>query len=97
METVVISGRIDKQTRDRGNRIIKAAGYTVNDVIKNIWATIVQTGKVPESLSSATEEQKPIDTFWEFEEFVKSIPPAPPELAQMTEAEMKDFLGSRNV
>lgn len=96
MDTVVISGRVDKQTRDRCNRIIKSAGFTVNDVIKSVWTTIAQTGKVPESLITP-QKQEPIDTFWEFEEFVKSIPPAPDELANMTESEMKDFLGNRNV
>lgn len=97
METAVISGRVDKQIRDRGNRIIKAAGLTVNDVIKSVWVTIVQAGKIPENLIATSNKQVSADTFREFEEFVKSIPPAPSKFAQMTEAEFKDFLGTRDV
>lgn len=49
------------------------------------------------SITAASEGSNPKNNFEEFTHFVNAIPPAPPELTHMTENEMKDLLGSKNV
>lgn len=61
MTLTTVSGRIDSATKAKANRYIQSAGFTPNDIIRNIWNYIAQTGEIPEVASQqilTAQEQK---------------------------------------
>jgi addiction module RelB/DinJ family antitoxin len=54
MATVLVAGRVDKETKERADVVIRRAGLTQADVIRTVWSNIATTGKLP-SKESATE------------------------------------------
>lgn len=97
MGTAVVSGRIDQATKERADRIIRASGLTTGDVIKALWTQISQTGKVPECLTEPADAPEPDARMDRFLRFIGSIPPASQEFADMTDAQMRELMGSRDV
>lgn len=97
METAVISGRVDQAVKERANRIISAAGLTVADVIKATWTSIAKTGELPEALVEPVNKTEPCSQFSRFAQFVDTLPPASEAFASMSDTQMKEFLGGRDV
>lgn len=97
MQTAVVSGRVDQVIKERADRVIRASGLTVADVIKATWFSIAQTGELPEALTAPASKPAPSAQFSRFVEFVEMLPPAPEVFAGMSDAQMKDLLGERDV
>lgn len=97
MQTAVVSGRVDQAVKERADRVIRASGLTVADVIKATWSLIAQTGELPEALTAPASKPEPSAQFSRFVEFVETLPPAPEAFASMSDAQMKDLLGERDV
>ena len=83
MQTAVVSGRVDQTIKERADRVIRASGLTVADVIK--------------ALTASASKPAPSAQFSRFVEFVETLPPAPEAFAGMSDAQMKDLLGERDV
>lgn len=56
MQTAVVSGRVDQTIKERADRVIRASGLTVADVIKAMWFSIAQTGELPEALTASAKQ-----------------------------------------
>lgn len=97
METAVVSGRVDQAVKERADRIIRASGFTVADVIKATWSSIAKTGELPEALIAPTGKSELSNQFSRFVQFVEKLPSAPDEFADMSDAQMKSLLGERHV
>lgn len=97
METVVVSGRVEQTIKERADRVIRASGFTVADVIKATWSSIAKTGELPESLVAPAGKSETSDQFARFAQFVDTLPPAPEAFASMSDTQMKEFLGGRDV
>lgn len=97
MQTAVVSGRVDQAVKERADRVIRASGLTVADVIKATWSLIAQTGELPEALTASASRPASSTRFSRLVEFVETLPPAPEALAGMSDAQMKDLLGERDV
>lgn len=97
METAVVSGRVEQTVKERADRVIRAAGLTVADVIKATWTSIAKTGELPEALVEPANKTAPSSQFSRFARFVGSLPPVSDEFASMSDTQMKEFLGGRDV
>jgi len=97
METAVVSGRVEQTVKERADRVIRASGFTVADVIKATWCSIAKTGKLPEALVEPVEGLEPSNQFSRFAQFVNTLPPAPDAFANMSDGQMKRLLGERHV
>ena len=97
MQTAVISGRVDQKTKERADRVIRASGLTVADVIKATWSFIAQTGELPEAVVAPANKTEPNARFSRFTQFVETLPSAPEFFASASDAQMKEFLGGRDV
>ena len=97
MQTAVVSGRVDQAIKERADRVIRASGLTVADVIKATWSSIAQTGELPEALTASASKPASSVRLSRFVEFVETLPPAPEAFAGMSDAQMKDLLGERDV
>lgn len=97
METVVVSGRVEQTIKERADRVIRASGFTVADVIKATWSSIAKTGELPESLVAPAGKSETSDQFARFAQFVDTLPPAPEAFTSMSDTQMKEFLGGRDV
>lgn len=97
MQTAVVSGRVDQTIKERADRVIRASGYTAADVIKATWSSIAQTGELPEALAVPAHKTGPSVQFSRFAQFVETLPPAPEAFAHMSDAQMKELLGGRDV
>ena len=98
MATAVVSGRVSEDVKAQAGRVIRKHGLTVGDVIKNVWTEIARTGELPEvARAQETEPAANSDAIDDFLAFIDSLPPADEELINMTDEQMKDLLGSRDV
>ena len=97
MQTAVVSGRVDQAIKERADRVIRASGLTVADVIKATWSLIAQTGELPEALTASASRPASSTRFSRLVEFVETLPPAPEAFAGMSDVQMKDLLGERDV
>ena len=97
METAVVSGRVEQTVKERADRVIRAAGLTVADVIKATLSSIAKTGELPEALVAPAGKLEPGNQFARFAQFVDTLPPAPEAFASMSDTQMKEFLGGRDV
>lgn len=97
MQTAVVSGRVDQTIKERADRVIRASGFTAAEVIKATWSSIAQTGELPEALAAPAHKTEPSIQFSRFAQFVETLPPAPDFFASMSDSQLKDFLGERNV
>ena len=88
MATVVVSGRVDEDVKLRADAIIRAAGFTVNGVINDVWQTIVATGQVPASSNAADEQAERHAAFASFMEWFDGLPPQNEAYAGMTDDEI---------
>ena len=75
MATTVVSGRVDTPTSQQAMRVIKAAGLTPAALIKSIWESIAQTGRLPNLANEDERALQKRDTFAEFLAFSNALPP----------------------
>lgn len=92
MATTVVSGRVDEQIKQRVDRIIEREGRTAGDVIRDVWITIYETGKLPDAHESEAVFKEKRRRFQEFMNFLETLPPAPPWLATLTDEELRDMM-----
>ena len=93
MATSVVSGRVDDAIRARADAVIRAAGYSVADVIRIVWENIARTGVVP-AVDGATQDSSAPDPWDEFMAFRAALPESQ-WLATLSDQEMKDVVASR--
>ena len=92
MATAVVSGRVDEHVKREVDRIIERAGKTPGDVVRDVWNAIYQTGELPaapERQNLRMEQQRRLQDFMAF---VRSAPPAPDWVVNLTDAEMNDMI-----
>lgn len=94
MATAVVSGRIDASLRDKAAPYLKLAGVTAGDVIKTVWKSIAETGQVPQPVEAEAGRASALEEFFSL---CDSNTSASDWLATMTDAEMRDILGERDV
>ncbi len=88
MPTVVISGRVDEDVKLRADAIIRAAGSTVNNVINDVWQTIVSTGQLPVPPSVIDEQKEKRAVLASFMEWFDELPPQNEAFEHMTDDEI---------
>lgn len=93
MATSVVSGRVDDAVRARADAVIRAAGFSVADVIRVVWENIARTGVVP-AVEGADQDSPVTDPWDEFMAFRSALPESP-WLATLSDQEMKDVIASR--
>ena len=92
MATVVVSGRVDERIKREVDRIIEREGKTPGDVIRDVWVTIYETGKLPTTSQQEAEFLEKRRRFDDFLEFVNEQSPSPEWLINLTDAEMNDMI-----
>ena len=88
MPTVVISGRVDEDVKLRADAIIRAAGSTVNNVINDVWQTIVSTGQLPVPPSVIDEQKEKRAALAAFMEWFDELPSQNEAYVRMTDEEI---------
>ncbi len=97
MATAVVSGRVDEAIKRRADKYIKAAGKTTAQVISDMYLQISITGELPGAELERERRERGKERFREFMEYVDSLPPADEWLANMSDEEMHELLGDRDV
>lgn len=92
MATTVVSGRVDERVKLEVDKILAHAGKTPGDVIRDVWISIYETGRLPTAADEDRRFQDQRYRFSKFMEFVKNQPPAPDWLINLTDDEMHDML-----
>lgn len=92
MATAVVSGRVSEEVKREVDRILERAGKTPGDVIRDVWVTIYQTGKLPTSPEQEEELLEKRRRFKEFVAFIDGLPPAPRWLSSMSDEELRDMM-----
>lgn len=92
MTTTVVSGRVDEEIKRRVDRIIEREGRTTGDVIRDVWITIYETGKLPDAHESEAVFKEKRRRFQEFLKWRDSQPPSPDWLINLTDQEMNDMI-----
>lgn len=92
MATVVVSGRVEESTKSRVDAVLARAGKTSGEVIKDVWATIAQTGKLPITQEQEDEFKRKRERFAEFLKLVESAPPSPSWFIGLTDQEMRSMI-----
>ena len=92
MSTVVVSGRVDEEVKLKVDRILKRAGKTPAEVIKEMWINISLTGELPATQQQIDEFEEKRRKFHEFIEFVQSAPPIPEWAVNLTDKEMNEMI-----
>lgn len=90
MATMVVSARIDEALKNDVDFYLKRAGVGPSDVIRVVWENIATTHEVPQPVIG----QEPEDPLEGLINFCYSQPSCP-ELATMTDAQMRDLLADR--
>lgn len=96
MATAVVSGRVDAEIKRRVDSIIREAGTSVGDVIKNTWEQIAATGELPQAQISEYERNRRQRAVERFRQVVESLPPCP-NVASLTDDDIKELMTSRYV
>lgn len=98
--TTVVSGRVALGTSRRVDAILKKNHTTAAEVIKTVWENIEYSGELPESFVESEyykrkmrEKRQNLDEFFEWCDSIEW----PESLVNMTNEEMRDILGSRDV
>lgn len=92
MATAVVSGRVNEDVKRRVDEVLRREGKTTNDVIRDVWVTISETGKLPNIASQEELFHKKRQRFKDFIEFVGSLPPAPSWFSGMTDEDMRTMM-----
>ena len=92
MATAVVSGRVDEHIKREVDRIIEREGKTPGDVIRDVWVTIYETGKLPTTPQQEAEFLEKRRRFADFLEFVNELPPAPSWFSSMTDEQLHDMM-----
>lgn len=95
MATAIISGRVDEAVKTKAAAYLRAAKVAPGDVIKTVWENIAATGQipVPEAAERETEDEEQT-AFGRLMRFREELP-ACPELATMTDEQMRDMIVER--
>ena len=97
MATAVVSGRVDEEVKRRADKFIKAAGKTTGQVINDLFVQISITGELPGAEMERMEREERAERFKGFVEYVEALPSADDWLVNMTDDQMRDLLGERDV
>ena len=97
MATTVVSGRVDTPTSQQAMRVIKAAGLTPAALIKSIWESIAQTGRLPNLANEDERALQKRDTFAEFLAFSNALPPCSKEVAHASASDIRTMAAQQHV
>lgn len=92
MATMVVSGRVDEDVKRRVDQVLEREGKTQGDVIRDVWVTISQTGRLPDTVTEEKIFKEKRRRFQEFLAFLESTPPAPDWFGTMTDEQMRDMI-----
>ena len=96
MQTAVVSGRVDIETKRKVDAVLRDTGVTAGDVIKLVWSDIAQTGQLPTSEAADKERVRRARVLEELRDLCDSMPPCP-ELARLDDAGIKEMMVNRDV
>ena len=81
MATAVVSGRVDERVRQRADAVMRKAGVTPTEVIQGVWASMAETGEVPDVAKPSSDRAGGNAAMARLERFLESLPPANPDYA----------------
>ena len=81
MATAVISGRVEEAVRQRADVVLRKAGLKPTDVIQAVWASIANTGEIPEVALPQTAAPAQNEAMDKLASFLDSLPPINSEFA----------------
>ena len=87
MATVVVSGRVEEDVKQRADVVIRAAGSSVAKVISDVWQNIVATGQLPAATPKAEQDDRK-EALESFLHWFEELPPQNEEYALMTDEEI---------
>ena len=97
MSTATVSASVDAKTKIIANAYIRQAGQTPNEVIRGLWESIAETGKVPQFRESDNRrEDERQAAFTQAQRIVQAIPRGT-ALATMSDADLRKELESREI
>ena len=97
MSTATVSASVDAKTKIIANAYIRQAGQTPNEVIRGLWESIAETGKVPQfQESNNRREDERQAAFTQAQRIVQAIPRGT-ALATMSDADLRKELESREI
>lgn len=96
MATAVVSGRVDSDVKRRVDEILQREGKAPGDVIRDVWISIYETGKLPDSLTDEARSAERRSRFSQFMEFRKTMADVPEWLTTLDDAGMKELFGGRD-
>ena len=75
MGTSVVSGRVEDATRHKADLAIRKAGLTANSVIQNLWASIAESGEVPQAAQPGGGDAGKQAALERLDAFLAKLPP----------------------
>ena len=99
MATATVSASVDVEVKRLAGAYIRQAGSTPNEVIRNLWVHIAQTGEVPTFESAPAPEAAGAEEPTAFAELMRlrAQVPAGTALSSMSPADLKRELEDRDL
>ena len=94
MATAVVSVRIDRDLKDQVSALAQASGTTIVEIVKKNLQEVARTKQVPVSDEERARWAAQHKCFEEFMEWRATLSPCP-ELATLTDEQMKDMIASK--
>ncbi len=93
MSTVLVSGRVDEDVKQRTDLVLRKAGKTNSDVIRSLWNSIAATGEIPVFETGASQKKPSVV------DRMKALREKTPEsdfIRDLTPERLKEVLSSRD-
>ena len=88
MATAVVSGRVSEANRQRAEIAMRKAGLKPTDVIQSVWATMAETGEVPEIARKRTAAPAEYDALDKLNQLLSTLPPVNPEYSEWSDEDI---------
>lgn len=95
MATSTVSASVDATTKAIANARIREAGTTPNQVIRDLWAHIADTGEIPAYDASESRRSRKLIALRKLES-LRAQTPAGTALAAMSDDEVRETLRNRH-
>lgn len=96
MATTVVSARVNQATKTQASLIAQSAGTNLGEVIKQVLEEMVRTRSVPISSEAQQTCDRQKERFHAFMAWRSELPDCP-ELANMTDEQLREMLVARYV
>ncbi|MBP3866643.1 MAG: hypothetical protein J6D25_02375 [Eggerthellaceae bacterium] len=88
MATAVVSGRVSESIRQRAEIVMRKAGLKPTDIIQSVWATMAETGEVPDIAQKRPAAQAEHDALEKLNRFLDTLPPANPKYSGWNDSDI---------